>query len=657
MGRKLDPLTPYRVFIQNDRKYQYASVTVEIKETEKQQEQKKRTTTVHLGKIENNRFVPNASFRLTPVSERIKYIFPEGIDLTLFHQMNDISYINSNNYTPDTPGESVSEDSKSVKAISPEITDNNVHADNHNHDDTHQTVNPSDTTLDQTNNRLYGAFWLLEQVGRNCGLYEDLLSTFGGNKAKVNEVISLALFPYLSNRNYNRFAKWQNTHKTLLDYQLRAPAITVLTQSISNDERLALIKKRIERQPKGSLVDCDSTTRSAWGKCLADIRWGNNKDNEKLQNTIEVVVYSMETHEPLYYRSFPGNISDMSTVRTVISDLKGLQVQTDVVFSLDRGYISDENLASFIEADIPFIMCAKVRNQPISSLLLDITYDEYGVPQNMNYDIKNRLFYCQKDIPTYDGKLADGTYVEMKGMKANLFLNIRSRMDELTALTIHIEEERALLKEAVEKKVIPPDIKKYNATFTYFKVTYLTDKNDKNKPVGIEYTECQDKIRKDKAMCGFFGSIMYKLDLNGEEALKAYKSRDEHEKSWDQMKNQMGFYVLRNSSEDGRDGRTFIMFVGLIMVSKVRHFWKKSMYDLYESTYDMSDEMEPIRFSEYTNGTSHMTTFTGRQVQICDACEVTIPPEVIPKAMREAKERKENPKKRGRKPKNKAESQ
>ena len=130
---------------------------------------------------------------------------------------------------------------------------------------------PSDTILDQYNNRLYGAFWLLERISRECGLYDDLTETFGGNMAKVNEVLSLAFFPYLSGKNYNRFARWQNANKTLLDYPLKPSAITRLTQSITDNDRMNLIKLRLNRLPEGARLDCDSTSRSAWGTCLADV--------------------------------------------------------------------------------------------------------------------------------------------------------------------------------------------------------------------------------------------------------------------------------------------------------------------------------------------------------------------------------------------------
>ena len=115
------------------------------------------------------------------------------------------------------------------------------------------------------------------------------------------------------------------------------------------------------------------------------------------------------------------------------------------------------------------------------------------------------------------------------------------------------------------------------------------------------------------------------------------------------MKDQMSFHTQRNSSEDGKDGRLFTLFVGLVLSSKLRWYWNSTnMRDEYESSLDMLDEMETIRFSEYTDGTSHMTTFSVKQAKICDACNVDVPNECLPRTLREAKERSQNPKKRGR---------
>ena len=92
------------------------------------------------------------------------------------------------------------------------------------------------------------------------------------------------------------------------------------------------------------------------------------------------------------------------------------------------------------------------------------------------------------------------------------------------------------------------------------------------------------------------------------------------------MKNQMQFKVQRNSGQDGKDGRFFILFVGLIVISVLREAWKASneMQRSYVSTYDMLDEMESIRMSRYADGSSHITTFTSRQVEIAKVCGVNM---------------------------------
>ena len=628
MSRKMDPNTRYRVRIHKDRNYTYASVqeTAVSPKTGKKYPRTKNLGTLNANMV----FVPNATFRMMPVEERSKYIFPDGWDISRAITLN--APTRSEGTQPcDSGRSSVNEckqDSKSDK------TDDAVDEGTSN-----KIPLPSDTILDQYNNRLYGAFWLLEQISRECGLYDDLTETFGGNMAKVNEVLSLAFFPYLSGKNYSRFARWQNTNKTLLDYPLKPSAITRLAQSITDNDRMNLIKLRLKRLPEGARLDCDSTSRSAWGKCLADIRWGKNKDNTKLRNTVEVVVYSLTTHEPIYYRSFPGNTSDMSTIRTILADLEALGIK-DVVFITDRGYSSGENISAMVSAGLPFIVCSKTCSAPVAKCLLDIKYDKDGIPVNMEFDQKQRLYFAQVEIPEYTGKLSDGTTVRTKKLKANLFLNPRNRVDELGNLKISIELERSELNQAIKEGYVPKSIKKYNAMFDYFKVTLAAGPD--GRPIGIQYSECAEKIEKERAICGYFSSLMYRLDIDAYEALCAYKTRDEHEKNFDQMKNQMHFRVQRSSTEDGKNGMSFILFVGLVPISRLRNVWRESMCDNYNTSLDMLDEMEPIRLSEYTNGNVHMTSFTSKQVLISRACSIEPPQECIPKYMRYNSSSKKN---------------
>ena len=631
-GRKSDPLSPYKVFLHKDKKYQYAATQSKI---DKASNKKTRYRITHWGTVSDDFvFTPNAKYRLTDVEERIKLIFPKEWDISKALSMNH----SNGKHSEALPENSVDKDSGDNGDSSSRANECNTEStEPHSETTPEKSPKPSDTALDQYNNRFYGAFWLLEQLSYQSGIYEDLLSVFNSNAAMVNEVITLAIYPYLSNRNYNRLARWQHGNKTCVDYDLSASYITRFTQQISDNHRMQLIKHRLARQPKGSFAACDSTTRSAWGKCLADIRWGRNKDNKSLQNTLEVVVYSITTHEPIYYRTFAGNTVDMSTIRTILSDMKAAGVN-DVTFITDRGYTTNDNILSMVQADIPFIMCAKTCQKPVSSLLLDIEYTPEGTPIGMEYDSSKHICYKQLDVPKYADKMPDGTEVVVDGLKANVYLNLHTRLEELILIDNKIVAEEQELKEAVENNYLPPDIKKYNALFMYHKVTL--NGNDKQKC--IQYQKNHERISKERSLCGFFSSLTYKVEQSAKESLETYKLRDEQEKYFGQMKDQMSFHAQRNSSEDGKTGRLFILFVGLVLSSKLRWYWNSTnLRDEYDSSLDMLDEMETIRFSEYTDGTTHMTTFSTKQAKICDLCGIEVPDECLPRTIREAKRRRQ----------------
>ncbi len=651
-GRKADPKTRYKVHIHKDKKYRYAAVQDTYTDPKTG---KNKYRIMHLGTLSDEEvFIPNADFRLMPAEERSKFVFPSKWDITAISRMcggpSTSSETGSCNKTDGSPGKDNSK-VEMDKSTSDKINLEQKGVDQKSnksgeHEENLTSVNrPSDLSNDQYNNRLYGAFWLLEQIVRNSGVYDDLMQVFDGNQIIVHEVLSLAIFPYISGKNYSRFAKWQNTNKTLVDYPLTSSYITKLSQNIRDEHRMKLIGLRLKRLPQGSFVDCDSTSRSAWGKCLADIQWGNNKDNPKLQNTVEAVVYSLTTHQPIYYRSFPGNTSDISTVRTILADLKALGIE-EVIFITDRGYISEDNISAFVAAGIPFLMCAKVGSKPIVSQIMAVQYTEDGIPDDMLFDRDARLYYKQVDVPYYTGKLSDGSEVKITNLKVNLYLNPRKRAQLLAELKLKVDEEKANLDKTLADGFIPDDIKRFNALYEYY---YLKPTKDKDgKVIAVTLEQNTPKIQKEKAQLGFFSSLMHKLELSPLEALDRYKSRDEHEKNFDQLKNQMNFSLQKNSSEDGKNGRSFIGFVGLIPISILRNTWKESLREKYQSTLDMLDEMEPIRFSEYSDGSSHMTTFTMKQVEISRACGIEPPYECLSQQMREQADMRAHPRKPGR---------
>ncbi|MDX1917207.1 MAG: transposase [Rickettsiaceae bacterium] len=66
-------------------------------------------------------------------------------------------------------------------------------------------------------------------------------------------------------------------------------------------------------------------------------------------------VLSQATKKPLFYRYVPGNIEDISTLKTTIEELKSLGVEHSFAL-LDAGYCSEENIKHLRENHIDFLM-------------------------------------------------------------------------------------------------------------------------------------------------------------------------------------------------------------------------------------------------------------------------------------------------------------
>ena len=228
MPRKADPSSQYKVSIHLNNGYRYASTQPY---TINPETGKKSYHHIHWGTVDdNNKFIPGKNYLVASIADRGKLIFPDGWDLS------------------------------EIKKLS----------------GARSQGRPAIETQDE--NRLYGDIWLLEQIAKATGIRDDLLKTFDGNEETVNAIMTLAFFLFSGKGTYNQLAAWQRISKVPYNRELSSPYITKLTQSITESDRMNLLKLRAKRLGAEELCAVDSTSRSAWGSGLPDIRYGKSKD-------------------------------------------------------------------------------------------------------------------------------------------------------------------------------------------------------------------------------------------------------------------------------------------------------------------------------------------------------------------------------------------
>ena len=650
MGRPKNPLTPFKVSSFHDKQYHYAYIQPPIEDAETGKITRRKLI---LGSLDRDlKVIPSVRFRLMDIQTRKRLIWPENWDITEVNKLNQRDLPNSDSLPADSSSNTDAQISTPASNSAPAslpVSEQTIEAatmQSHNESSEESAITvSSDSTSCQYDLKIYGAFWYLEQLAQKKQLEEDLLEVFHGDIALVDDLFTLAFYPILTRNSYNRLARWQRIAKTRSEFEMSESYITKFVQRITNKHRSRFIELRIKRQPTGAFAACDSTTKSGYGKCLVDLRWGKNKDRDDLPCTSLVVVYSLSTHEPVYYRRFPGNTNDSSVIRTIQSELKEYGV-TDLVFITDRGFTCVDNMALLFTAGTPFLMCTRVETTPVIQCLMRIGYDADGLPKSIPYYKEHDLYCAQFDADVFTGQLEDGTKVNLSGIKVNAYLNINRRMHELQRIREHVEEDDTYVQNFSSIRPVP------SIDAARKKLKWYNVKQDK-KTKEISFVRREDAILKAKAAAGYFASCMWNYgSKNAIEVYEDYKLRNEQEEyfSWDKQQNGQNGDMQMAYTEESIIGRDFIRFVGLIPFSELKHLWKTTeLRTFYDSTLAILDEMAPIRYSENTRNDSHITTFTSQQVSICDYSGIKPPPEVMTSRAKQAWQQKHEPKPRGRK--------
>jgi hypothetical protein len=590
VARPVNPNAQYTVKPHNNNGYVYASTQPSFTDPDTG---KKKYRYVHWGSIDENlKFTPGSQFFLATPEERARLIFPKGWDISEAEKLTGLR-------KPGRP--------------------------------------PYDG---KNRNRLYGDIWLLEQIAVATGIRQDLEDVFGGNIEIVDDIFTLAVFPYITNFTYNRVARWQDVAGVPSTRVLTPTEITRLTQSITERHRMSLLSLRAARLGKDELCAVDSTSRPAYGGGLADIHWGRNKDRLPLEQTAEVVVYTLSAHMPVYYRTFPGNMPDVRSLDTILTDL-GRAGFRELVLVTDRGYDSMRNLEKYITRGQSMVMCVKTGQSGVVKAIREL--GEYGGrPDGMTVDPDARVYHKQYDID-YEVKSTGDSTKAADRLKLNLYFDPIRRGLELMELDITLSFQGTALGELLRNNGVLPDAAVIKRDYCYYKVTY-----DPSTMEIMSFHPDEKKVEKARSLSGFFAIMTHGVDFNAMEAFRTYRLRDEQEKYFQQMKSQMVADRQRNWSEEGKTGRLFILFVSLILSSWVRYIWKTTRLNkLFSSSLEILDEMRPIRLIEHTNRAKVITPFVGKQVDICEAFSVAIPEGCAP-----VYTSRQNPKsKRGRPPK------
>jgi len=149
--------------------------------------------------------------------------------------------------------------------------------------------------------------------------------------------------------------------------------------------------------------------------------WG--RSGEEIDKQIRfLLIVDKESTRPLFFRTLPGNILDVSTIRNTIDELKRYGVNESFAY-LDAGFFSEDNIRELYEQNIQFLTRLPSMRVIYKQLIADELQDIESISHAVRYG-KRGLFVKQKKIDLF-GKEAWAHIVldpERKGRETKKFL-------------------------------------------------------------------------------------------------------------------------------------------------------------------------------------------------------------------------------------------
>jgi hypothetical protein len=147
------------------------------------------------------------------------------------------------------------------------------------------------------------------------------------------------------------------------------------------------------------------------------------------------------------------------------------------------------------------------------------------------------------------------------------------------------------------------------------------------------FTENTEAIKEAMSHCGFFALITSDQHLTSREVLSIYRHKDRVEKAINNIKDRLASRRTRCSKDENFNGKVFVQFVGLAIVSHIRKVMKEAeLYKKY-SYRQLLDEVDVIEYFEYPGKAGLWGEITMKQAEMLRAFDVELPLTAWPKPL------------------------
>ena len=460
----------------------------------------------------------------------------------------------------------------------------------------------ADAALDDTmtaRSIVTGTRLLLDKLGQEIGLSATL--------KKVapdcwKDILSLAWYLLSTNGALSNAELWLSNHEVPTDKRLSSQRISELLQSMNEDMRQSFFKAWKTRFPSKEHLCYDITSISSYATHNKYVRYGYNRDGERLPQINLAIVYGQTSMLPMIYRELPGSITDVSTLKNTLDQFDKLDYGT-LHLVMDRGLYSKKNIDALCEARQHFTI---------------------GVPSHLRL-VRDLIDKHRDDIDGFKGyRVFEGEAVysqsflqswgeQRRRCYLHIYFNGQQQQEDRLRFDQYVTD---LYLELTEGPIVEEHAEAYERFFI------VKDTPRRGRKVLLN----EEALNKARSKYVGFSALLSTKFKDSLDALAVYREKDIVEKCFDDLKNELDMRRLRIHGSKSMKNRLFIQFIAMILLAAIRKRMRETELTTKYSVTQLLWELESLTTIQYSGRYKNkLSEVTKAQREIFEAFQVDIP--------------------------------
>lgn len=398
------------------------------------------------------------------------------------------------------------------------------------------------------------------------------------------QILMMAYYLVVEGGALSHCSTWCKSHAPSLANSLTSQYISEILQSITTDQKQTFLHRWMKKIMEEDYLCYDITSVSSYSQINEFIKYGYNRDNEALPQLNLALLFGQNGQLPAYFQRLPGNITDVTTMHNLLKTFKALGIKK-LNYVLDKGFYSKKNVDELVASSHKFLIAVPLSNSWVKKAIDDVYETIHGPEGYAKLD--DEVLYVHTRIYPWGDK-RHRCYL-------HLYYNAKARAEGID----QFNEDLLTYKKELESDEL--NGKHQEAYNTFFIITHTPKR-------GRKVTYNKEAISQHIKRYTGFQALLSNKTKDPLKALQIYRDKDVVEKGFDDLKNQLDMKRLRMHSSRSTDGRLFVQFIALILMSALRKEMRKSKLIEWYTVRELLKEMGTLTKITYPGKYGYVLT-------------------------------------------------